>query len=545
MAIDFLTYLDKIKDLFKDDINYLNCVKAIDKGNNPTFQISQKFKKKVFETDWVEAIEDTLPAIDAIVRNPRRFITVEEDVIDVSLAKQISRESVKHLSQHTQFIQDVDPVEETVIPSRILNTLKEESFEVYENRFLYTLIKRLDQFIAKRYDLIKRSLINNKNEVSIIAKSDYDYLGSNIKVKMETHTEIPYDEDTIDSSSDDYNSIERVKRISQIVQGFLHSAFAKEMKNSAPVRSPITRTNVIKKEPNFKKALVLWLYIESYDKTGFETKEVEETRVLPEILDEQYHQMAFINDLIIRNFANIQEGGKTIDEVEDKMDEIIKDKELEDFLTDFPSITLDLKEVRKVYYKTNGDKIYSPNEYRELTSALDRVINQYQINKAKKDDALKKKLIAKQKKEDARVKKMIEREKKLEEARRKKKAQEEIKALENQQKEMIRNEKRKALEEKRLLKEQQEKEMAKLLEEQELDKKIEEYKKNLEKKLQKDLSKFEIEEENLVNQEMNDFDSNYQSEIDKFKEDQIELFKKMLDEKLNPTSKQNYEEVKN
>lgn len=52
MAIDFLTYLDKIKDLFKDDINYLNCVKAIDKGNNPTFQISQKFKKKVFETDW-------------------------------------------------------------------------------------------------------------------------------------------------------------------------------------------------------------------------------------------------------------------------------------------------------------------------------------------------------------------------------------------------------------------------------------------------------------------------------------------------------------
>ncbi len=545
MAIDYLAYLDKINELFKDDANYKNCVKAINQGNTTSFQISQKFKKKVFETDWVEAIEDALPAIDAIVRNPRRFITVEEDVIDVSLAKQISRESVKHLSQHTQFIQDVNPAEDTITPSRILNTLKEESFEIYENRFLITLIKRMDQFIAKRYDLIKRSVINNKNEVSIIAKSDYNYLGTNIKVKVETRTEIPYDEETIDSSSDDYNSIERVKRISQIVQGFLNSAFAKEMKNSAPVRSPITRTNVIKKEPNFKKALVLWLYLEAYDRSGFEAKDVEETKILPDILDEQYHQMIVINDLVLRNFAKVQAGGRTIDEVEHKMDQLEKDKELENFLNDFPKITLDLKEVRKVYYKTSGDKIYTPNEYRELTSAIDRVVTQYQINKARKDEVLKKKLIIKQKKEDARVRELIKREKLADEERRKKRVLEEMRAIERQQKEKIHNEKLKALEEMSLLKEQQEKEMARIREDQEINQRVDEYKKTLETRLQKRLTNYEINEEKKSKRDIKDLNSKYQNEIEKFKKEQLDLFKKMLDEKLDLNSIKDYEEDNN
>ena len=43
-----------------------------------------------------------------------------------------------------------------------------------------------------------------------------------------------------------------------IIDDFLRSPFTKEMKNSALVRPPITRTNVILKDPNFKKALLLW-----------------------------------------------------------------------------------------------------------------------------------------------------------------------------------------------------------------------------------------------------------------------------------------------
>ena len=130
------SYIEQVSELFSDDSNFHNLVDSINNGRT-TFQISQKFLKKEFDNDWIDIIEEILPSIDAIVRNPRRFITIEEDIIDISLARQISVESVKHLAQHTQFIASVDNKKGTVTPSKILNTSKEESFEVYENRFLY------------------------------------------------------------------------------------------------------------------------------------------------------------------------------------------------------------------------------------------------------------------------------------------------------------------------------------------------------------------------------------------------------------------------
>ena len=117
------SYIEKVSELFSDDSNFHSCIDAINNGRT-SFTISQKFLKKEFDNDWIDIIEEVLPSIDAIVRNPRRFITVEEDIIDISLAKQISVESVKHLAQHTQFIASVDKRKGTVTPSKILNTSK-------------------------------------------------------------------------------------------------------------------------------------------------------------------------------------------------------------------------------------------------------------------------------------------------------------------------------------------------------------------------------------------------------------------------------------
>jgi predicted component of viral defense system (DUF524 family) len=150
---EYLSYLDRIKDLFIEDVNFNHYLQNLNSGKS-SFQINQKYLRKVFDHDWIDIIEEILPSLDAIVRNPRRFITVEEDIIDISLAKQISVESVKHLAQHTQFISSANPKTGTVTPSKILNTSKEESYEVYENRFIFTLLKKLQEFISKRYEAI-------------------------------------------------------------------------------------------------------------------------------------------------------------------------------------------------------------------------------------------------------------------------------------------------------------------------------------------------------------------------------------------------------
>ena len=56
-------------------------------------------------------------------RNPRRFIIQEEDVVIVEKIKRISQETIKHLAQHSENINDLDQNGE-VVPKKLLNVSK-------------------------------------------------------------------------------------------------------------------------------------------------------------------------------------------------------------------------------------------------------------------------------------------------------------------------------------------------------------------------------------------------------------------------------------
>lgn len=57
-------------------------------------------------------MEETVPYIDNILRNPNRFIVNEEEIVKIELARKITVESIKHLSKNTNLIQDYDKKQE-------------------------------------------------------------------------------------------------------------------------------------------------------------------------------------------------------------------------------------------------------------------------------------------------------------------------------------------------------------------------------------------------------------------------------------------------
>ena len=89
-------YLYYLSTLLKQEDFYSTYSDYIAQGKN-SFQISQRFQKQIFDESWIDTLEDCIVALDTIVRNPRKFIVVEEDIVDISLARSISVESVKHL----------------------------------------------------------------------------------------------------------------------------------------------------------------------------------------------------------------------------------------------------------------------------------------------------------------------------------------------------------------------------------------------------------------------------------------------------------------
>lgn len=421
MAKEFNTYLAKINEMLKDDPFFKSVNEGIDEGQSD-FRITQKVNKKIFDLEWVDFIEDCLVPLDEIVRNPRKFIVIEEDIIDISLARSISVESVRHLAQHTNLIAAVDG--DKVTPSKILNTSKEESYEVYENRFIYTLLKKVSQFVNSRYDAISKAMGDN-DQVQILIESRYKVGLAQLQFKLDTIAKMSFD-DAMELNAQGLTPIERVVRMRQIINGFMASPFAKAMNGCALVRPPITRTNVIKKNPNYKKALSLWQFVETYTKNGFAVQSICETRPLDSILTDEYKGIMFLNNMILQNIA-----GKTINKQEDWEKPLEPQKPLS--LDDFPDINLELGEVKRIYSRNSLGDGMSQADYSNLTNAIDRVLAQDHINEVEADKILQEKLKKEQKEKEARdleqARKFSEREQERQDRERREREREEERNL--------------------------------------------------------------------------------------------------------------------
>lgn len=115
---------------------------------------------------------------------------------------------------------------------------------------------------------------------------------------------------------DTLTKIERVAKIDRIITDFLSSSFAKSMRNSAPVRPPIMRTNVILKEPNFKKALTLWQFVETYQATaGFSTSDEVEEYDIEDDSAKRLRSMITLNTMV---FESLYDQCETDFDMEDK-----------------------------------------------------------------------------------------------------------------------------------------------------------------------------------------------------------------------------------
>ena len=120
-----------------DYINNLNKekIEKFIESTSSDINIKSDILKKVSDTSWIDMVEECIPYLDNIIRNPRRFIVQEENIVPIEKAKVVTEESIRHLAQNTNLIQEVHE-DGTVIPLKLLNVYREETIDLYENRFI-------------------------------------------------------------------------------------------------------------------------------------------------------------------------------------------------------------------------------------------------------------------------------------------------------------------------------------------------------------------------------------------------------------------------
>lgn len=216
--VDFSKYYRSYKymqDLLKTDFTHNYIEEALKDGDEGKDSIVGKTNEKVIDMDWVIAIEETLPYI--------------QKAID-----------------------------------------EQESFAIYENRVLLTLIHKALMFVDDKYSKMKDVPNDSYNNITMNRHLELNQqkLDFSVNYVNENHETMVDDLDVEDIES--LSDFDRIRRIRQGLNECLATPLMKEIAKEPQVRPPLTQTNLLKKNPNFKKAVELWNFLDTYKKQGFE-----------------------------------------------------------------------------------------------------------------------------------------------------------------------------------------------------------------------------------------------------------------------------------
>ena len=237
---------------------------------NKKLESDMHFKSEYFgdlmSFEWVDEIENACPFIDIIIRRPKLTLIQEENVRLIEKTKRINVSSIKNLAKHTEYINKVNEVTNSVEPKKILDIRNEETFNIYENRFLYTLVHDLIRFVAKQEELLKNFQISDDRLLEYVGNTESETQKINIELKVTTES-LP--SSNIDKKlKEELKKIKsRIKRIKEYIASWERSEMMKQLERiHAPfISPPIRKTNIILKNANFKNAVNLWEYIRTYD----------------------------------------------------------------------------------------------------------------------------------------------------------------------------------------------------------------------------------------------------------------------------------------
>ena len=326
-------YYRGFKEYRKETTKYNECKKEVAdlRESNVELDIlnSTKFICSI-EKDWIEAIEKGLEFVEKAVLEERQFIRVNGEIVPIEKVKKVTRDSVEHLAKHSSMITHVPKEEQKdIIPDNLYVVEKLSDYAVYENRFLYMLLCYLKDFIFFRLDKIdklRKTYVGNMSYHKEIKtkKREFFFETRLYEKRLDNPYPIPDEESE--------KLIERIENCQQIVNALLNTNLMLTVSKSPMIKPPITKTNVLKMNNNFKNALALYDYVASYKGLGYSFKEAKEdfTPFTEEIGDQLMDSVALTSFLSYKICNNLDETLENQYQEEERLKAIEEAKKLDE-----------------------------------------------------------------------------------------------------------------------------------------------------------------------------------------------------------------------
>ena len=249
----------KVLDLYGD--NNKDRINTFSASIKSEYTLTSNYEKIEANFTWLDLMEDTIMYLDNILRNPNRFIINEEEVVKVEQARRTTVESIKHLARHTNYIQEIED-DGDVKPSKVLNVNKDESYNTYENRLIYTLINNMKMYLdMKEKAFVEASSVKDDKRCEYNAATKIGAEKISVSMILTSKTDFAKNEGQKDGMTAQQRFEKLKLRVTDLTNMPVYVQLAKE--HVAKVIPPVKKTNLILKNTNFQYAMKLWDFLQA------------------------------------------------------------------------------------------------------------------------------------------------------------------------------------------------------------------------------------------------------------------------------------------
>ncbi len=221
------------------------------------------------DNTWIEEIETGLTFIEKAIKEDRQFIYSNGEVIPIEKVKNVSKESVEHLARHSDLITRKQDGKD-LVPDKLYTVERISDYTIYENKFLYMLLCYLRDFVSLRYTKILD--LTNCYNGTISVEKDVAVFKRKLKLSLALSDERK-DDDYLKAHNPAGELIDRMDLILKAITALLNTPLMECVSKVAMLKPPITKTNILKMDNNFKGAMALYEFIISYTGEGFTLEE--------------------------------------------------------------------------------------------------------------------------------------------------------------------------------------------------------------------------------------------------------------------------------
>ncbi len=254
------------------------------------------------ETDWVNEIERCLPYLVDAIQEDRQFVKNEGETYPIEKIRAVSKDAIVDLSKHSNYITRKPEEGQPVIPDKLYQAHKETDYAVYENRFLFTLLDYLHDFLSIRLNAILEAA--GKYDGLIELRKSVKNADRQISFRLD-FTDARVNDPIARAHNSSSESISRLLDSLSLCEALLTSDLMKAVSHAPKVSIPVVETNVFKYDKNFKECLAFFNFLTSYSGEGYTIKIVKK-RYSPLVMDvdDEFKELAFLCAFLTYSHGN-------------------------------------------------------------------------------------------------------------------------------------------------------------------------------------------------------------------------------------------------